>query len=83
MPDQRTPKTFQVSAQTTRLIDELGDTLDLTSADVLATRRGLVVIPEDTHPRRLHLPYRRQVADPAGPIPTKHNDAARETSRRD
>ena len=83
MPARRTPKTYMVSSQTIRLIEELGDALDLSNAAVLARavaelarREGLVVDPEDEPPHRPHGPRKRRIADPPGPIRTRYNDAA-------
>lgn len=56
MPAHRTPKTFQASAQTVRLIEALGGRFDLTNADVLAravaemAERAGVAVPAGGEP---------------------------------
>ncbi len=72
----RSPRTFQVSDQISRLIEALGVAFDLTNADVLARavaelaeRAGLAVAAADEPPPRPRRPPAdRTVADPPGPI---------------
>lgn len=75
MSARRSPRTFQVSTQTIRLVEALGVTLDLTNADVLAravaelaARAGLAVPAGEPPPRPRRPPGQRRIADPPGPI---------------
>jgi hypothetical protein len=75
MTTRRTGKTYYVSEQTIRLIEEMGALFDLSNAAVLARavaalarQQGLAVVPEHESPRRPHGPRTRTIADPPGPI---------------
>lgn len=78
---RQSPTTYQVSDETKRLIAALGATLDLTRSDVLtlavaelARREGLAIAaPDDQELRPARPAQVRVIADPPGPIPTKHN----------